>query len=98
MGSSEMVSQIAAGITTLLFNITMMRLMGEEGVAALTIVLYAQFIFNAAYMGFSNSAAPIISFNYGRKDVAYLKKTISLLYDDYRRQYRFDDCKLAASC
>ena len=74
MGSSEMVSQIAAGITTLLFNITMMRLMGEEGVAALTIVLYAQFIFNAAYMGFSNSAAPIISFNYGRKDVAYLKK------------------------
>ena len=73
-GSSEMVSQIAAGITTLLFNITMMRLMGEEGVAALTIVLYAQFIFNAAYMGFSNSAAPIISFNYGRKDVAYLKK------------------------
>lgn len=73
-GSSEMVSQIVAGITTLLFNITMMRLMGEEGVAALTIVLYAQFIFNAAYMGFSNSAAPIISFNYGRKDVAYLKK------------------------
>jgi len=73
-GSSEMVSQIAAGITTLLFNITMMRLMGEEGVAALTIVLYAQFIFNAAYMGFSNSVAPIISFNYGSKDVAYLKK------------------------
>ena len=73
-GSSEMVSQIAAGITTLLFNISMMRLMCEEGVAALTIVLYAQFIFNAAYMGFSNSAAPIISFNYGSKDIVYLKK------------------------
>lgn len=73
-GSSEMVSQIATGITTLLFNVTMMKLMGEEGVAALTIVLYAQFIFNAAYMGFSNSAAPIISFNYGSKDTAYLKK------------------------
>lgn len=73
-GSSEMVSQIATGITTLLFNVTMMKRMGEEGVAALTIVLYAQFIFNAAYMGFSNSAAPIISFNYGSKDTAYLKK------------------------
>lgn len=77
-GSSELVSQTASGVTTLLFNVTMMRFMGEEGVAALTILLYAQFIFNAAYMGFSNSAAPVISYNHGSGDTEYLKKLIRL--------------------
>ena len=30
-----------------------MRLAGEHGVAAITILLYGQFLFNAFYMGFS---------------------------------------------
>lgn len=73
-GSSEMVSNIAAGVTTFLFNITMMKLLGEDGVAAMTIVLYTQFIFTAVFFGFSNSAAPVISYNYGSNDTTYLKK------------------------
>ena len=73
-GSSEMVSNLATSVTTFLFNITMMELLGEEGVAAMTIVLYTVFIYTAVYLGFANSAAPIISYNYGSKDIPYLKK------------------------
>lgn len=73
-GSSEMVSSIATGVTTLLFNLTMMALLGEDGVAAMTIVLYTQFIFSAVFLGFSSSAAPIISFNYGSGDSPHLQK------------------------
>ena len=73
-GSSEMVSNVASGITTFLFNITMMKMIGEDGVAAMTIVLYTQFIYTAIFFGFANSSAPIISFNYGSKDIVYLKK------------------------
>ena len=40
-GSSEMVSNLAVAVTTFLFNKLMMRYVGEDGVAALTIVLYA---------------------------------------------------------
>ncbi len=71
-GSSEMVSNLAAGVTTFLFNITMMRLIGEDGVAAVTIVLYTQFIYTSIFLGFSGSAAPVISFRYGSGDRDYL--------------------------
>ena len=73
-GSSEMVSNVATGITTFLFNVTMMKMVGEEGVAAMTIVLYTQFIYTAIFFGFANSSAPIISYNYGSRDTVYLKK------------------------
>ena len=73
-GSSEMVSNIASGVTTFLFNITMMKLLGEDGVAAMTIVLYTQFIYSSVYFGFSNSCAPVISYNYGSGNTLHLKK------------------------
>ena len=52
-GSSEMVTNLSNAVVTYLFNIIMLDLMGEKGVAAITIVLYGQFLFNALYMGFS---------------------------------------------
>ena len=36
-----MVGQLATAITTFLFNNTMMDLLGEDGVAAITIIIYA---------------------------------------------------------
>ncbi len=64
-GSSEMVGQLSSAITTFLFNITMMNLLGENGVAAITILIFSQFLFNALYIGFSIGVAPVIGFNYG---------------------------------
>lgn len=73
-GFSELVSQIATAITTFLFNITMMKLLGENGVAAITIIIYTQFLLTTLYIGFSMGIAPIISYNFGSKDYARLKK------------------------
>lgn len=42
-----------------------MNLLGEEGVAAITIINYAQFLMNTFYIGFSMGVAPVIGFNYG---------------------------------
>ena len=64
-GSSELVSQSAAAVTTFLFNGTMLSLMGEDGVAAITILIYTQFMLTALYMGFSMGVAPVISYNHG---------------------------------
>lgn len=38
-GSSQMVSQLSAAVTTFVFNAAMMRLRGENGVAAITIII-----------------------------------------------------------
>ena len=73
-GFSEMVSQMASAVTTFLFNMVMMRLLGESGVAAVTIMIYTQFMLTALYIGFSMGVAPVISYNYGRGDGERLKK------------------------
>lgn len=77
-GSSEMVGQLAAGITTLLFNRSMMGLAGEDGVAAITILNYSQFLFHAFYIGFSMGITPIIGYNHGSRDKERQKKILGL--------------------
>ena len=67
-GMSELATSLVSGITTLLFNLAMLKYVGEDGVAAITIVLYFQYIFTALYFGYSNGIAPIISYKYGSDD------------------------------
>ena len=77
-GSSEMVSQLATAVTTFLFNRTMMDLLGEDGVAAITIIIYSQFLLNTLYIGFSMGIAPIIGFNYGNRNDIQQKRVFSI--------------------
>ncbi len=77
-GSSEMVTDISSGVVTFLFNIVMMKYMGEKGVAAITIILYSQFVFIAVYLGFSMGTAPIISYNYGNQNKPQLKRIFKI--------------------
>lgn len=75
-GSSEMVTNISTAVVTYLFNLIMLRLCGESGVAAITIVLYGQFLFNALYMGFSMGVGPVISYNDGSRNVPLLRRIV----------------------
>ncbi|MCI8326760.1 MAG: MATE family efflux transporter [Lachnospiraceae bacterium] len=77
-GASEMVSQCSTAITTFLFNVTMMRLLGEDGVAAITVLIYSQFLLTTLYIGFSMGVAPIISYNYGSRNIRQLKKIVRI--------------------
>ncbi|MFR3226462.1 MAG: MATE family efflux transporter [Blautia massiliensis (ex Durand et al. 2017)] len=81
-GSSEMVSNLANAVTTFLFNAMFLRYYGEDGVAAITIILYFQYIFTALYFGYSNGIAPVVSFKYGCGDQRQLKQIFrsSLLF------------------
>lgn len=77
-GSSEMAGQLAAAVTTFLFNRAMMGLLGEDGVAAITIIIYSQFLLNTLYIGYSIGIAPIIGFNYGSGNNARQKRVFSI--------------------
>ncbi len=77
-GSSEMVSQLSSGIITFLFNVVMLKYVGEDGVAAITIILYIQYLVTAVFLGYSIGVAPRISFFYGNKDIPMLKSLISI--------------------
>ncbi len=67
-GASEMVSNLSYSIVTFLYNYQMMRIAGEDGVAAITVVLYVNMIFNAIIMGYSFGVSPVIGFHYGAQN------------------------------
>lgn len=77
-GSSEMVNNLAIAITTALFNLLMLKYAGESGVAAITIVLYAQFLMTSVFIGFSTGVAPVFSYNYGSQNIPQLKKVFRI--------------------
>ncbi len=77
-GSSEMVGQLAAALTTFLFNLTMMERLGEDGVAAVTIMIYSQFLLNTLFIGFSMGVAPVIGFHYGSGNREQQRKILSI--------------------
>lgn len=79
-GSSEMVTNLASAVTIFLFNIKMLELVGSDGVASITILLYAQFLFIAIFLGFSSGISPIYGYNYGEGNVKNLKKLFKLSY------------------
>ena len=75
-GSSEMVTNLAISLTTLLYNYYFMQFYAENGVSAISIVLYIQFIFNAVIFGYASGIAPIISYKYGHCDLPELRSII----------------------
>ena len=74
-GSSEMVTNLSNAVTTFFFNAIMLELLGAPGVAAITILLYAQFLLVALFLGFSMGAAPVFSFNLGAQRYDRLRST-----------------------
>ncbi len=75
-GLAEMVTRFSTAFTTFLFNIMTMKYLGEAGVAAISVILYAQFLMISVYLGFSFGCAPLISYNYGARDKEQLRKTM----------------------
>lgn len=66
-GTSEFVNQLAIAITTIVFNRTAMAFAGEDGIAAVSIIMYLQFLFIGVYSGFSMGMAPPLGYAYGDK-------------------------------
>ena len=75
-GSSEMATTLVTGIVTMMFNWTMLNYVGEEGVAAITIIMYVLMFTTSLYTGYSYGVAPMISYYYGEEDHGKLKKLI----------------------
>lgn len=75
-GSSELVSNISSSIVSMLFNMQLLKLAGESGVAAYGVIMYASFIFAAIFIGYSLGTAPIVSYHYGAENHDELKSLL----------------------
>ena len=72
-GASEMVTNLSMSVVNILYNFQLMRLAGENGVAAYGVVMYVNFIFMAIFLGYSIGSAPIVGYHYGAQNHAELK-------------------------
>ena len=77
-GCSEMATALVTGIITMMFNWTMLHYVGEDGVAAVTIIMYVLMFASSLYTGYSYGVAPMISFYYGEQNHNKLKKLITI--------------------
>ena len=75
-GSSEMFTEFSTGITTLLFNLMVMKYFGEDGVAAVTIIMYIYYFFISFYMGIAVAVAPVVSYNVGAQNPGKIREML----------------------
>ena len=75
-GLSELATSLVSGVTTLLFNLAMLKYIGEDGVAAITIIMYVLMFVSALFIGYSYGAAPMISYYHGEGNHEKLKKLV----------------------
>ena len=75
-GCSEMATALVTGIVTMMFNWTMLTFVGENGVAAVTIIMYVLMFASSLYTGYTYGVAPMISFYHGEKNYPKLKKLV----------------------
>ena len=64
-GSSELMTNLSMSLVNILYNFQLLRLAGENGVAAFGTIMYVNFIFIAIFLGYSIGSAPLVSYHYG---------------------------------
>lgn len=77
-GCSEMAAALVTGIVTMMFNWTMLHYIGEDGVAAVTIIMYVLMFASSLYTGYSYGVAPMISYYHGEKNHEKLHRLMAV--------------------
>lgn len=83
-GSSELMSNVSSSIVGMVYNLQLMKYIGEDGVATYGVLMYVQFVFVAIFIGYSIGTAPIVGYNYGATNYDELKnvrkKSIAIMF------------------
>lgn len=83
-GSSEMVTNLSLGIVNMLYNIQLMELVGEDGVAAYGVIMYSATIFIYIMIGYAVGLTPVVGYHYGANNLeelhSLLIKSASIMF------------------
>lgn len=72
-GSSELMTNLSISIVNMLYNFQLMKLAGENGVAAYGTIMYVNFVFIAIFLGYSIGTAPVVGYHHGAGNTDELK-------------------------
>ncbi len=74
LGISSLITEISSGIVLIIFNIVILKLEGNTGVAAYGIVANLSLVSASIFTGIAQGIQPLISSFYGNKNVISIKK------------------------
>ena len=75
-GSSELMSNVSMSLVNMLYNVQLLKYAGEDGIAAYGTMMYVNFAFLSAFIGYSIGTAPVVSFHYGAQNHGELKSLL----------------------
>jgi len=75
-GSSEGISSLSNALSMFLFNTALMKIAGESGIAAFSIINYIAQVGYMVLFGIADGVRPIISYNYGAENEERVNKTL----------------------
>lgn len=77
-GSSEMLTNLSTSLVNMLYNLQLMKIAGENGLAAYGVIMYIYFIFASIFIGYSIGGSPVISYHYGAGHSKELKNLFKM--------------------
>ncbi len=75
-GSSELMSNIAMSLVSMVYNVQLLNYAGENGISAYGVLMYVNFVFISVFIGYSVGASPVIGYHYGADNSAELKSLL----------------------
>lgn len=76
LGVGEAVNEVAIGYTVFLFNTTLLKMIGPDGLIIYAVISYISIFAQVTMAGIAQGLAPIFSVDYGRKDYKSISRTI----------------------
>ncbi len=68
VGFAEFLAEISIGISTFVFNLVILKELGDKGVSAFGIIGYISSFITMTMIGFNQGVQPVLSFNLGAKE------------------------------
>ena len=78
LGVSAFIGEFASGVTTMVFNILILRLSGNIGVAAYGVIANTALVAISVFNGVAQGSQPLLSEYYGKRDTHAVKKVLKL--------------------
>ncbi len=75
-GASEMVNDMSTSLIFVLYNYQLLRMLGEDGVAAYGVTVFVEGIFAAVFYGLAMQATSIVGYHFGAKNYPELKSLL----------------------
>ena len=75
-GASEMVNDLATSLIFIFYNFQLLRLLGEDGVAAYGVTVFVEGIFASVFYGMAMQATSIVGYHFGAQNHTELRSLL----------------------